>query len=367
MVGAQCNLTDAYEVGFQIWDVTGGTPGTQIFPTTPGTWEDVTAAPGRFDVGSYHAYDNTNSQGWTPDLGLNVGTHVAKWRWKITSSAPYQANQEEFEILHESQGSADSSSVITVEELKTFYLFGLDLTDDAGNEMPDTLYQHFIDSAIDWVEKKLDIAIAPKSITEERHDFYRDDYNSYIFLEANLFPVIHVEEVRFVLPSEEEIYNFDIDWIHLQREAGQINIVPGAGSASTLLMGAAGHWLPYIYGRNKFIPDAFRIKYKAGFGTPTSNFSGVADPRLDCLPKALKDVVGMIASFGPLNIAGDLLGGAGIASQSIGIDGLSQSFNTTSSATNAGYGARLVQYNKQLKDMIPTLIRYYKGLRIRVV
>ena len=30
----------------------------------------------------------------------------------------------------------------------------------------------------------------------------------------------------------------------------------------------------------------------------------------------------------------------------------------------AGYGARLVQYTKEIKQVIPVLRRYYKGLRL---
>ena len=73
-----------------------------------------------------------------------------------------------------------------------------------------------------------------------------------------------------------------------------------------------------------------------------------------------------MASLGPLNIAGDLLGGAGVASQSLSIDGLSQSIATTSSATNAGYGARIINYERQIKDNVKSLRDFYKGIPLRV-
>lgn len=59
------------------------------------------------------------------------------------------------------------------------------------------------------------------------------------------------------------------------------------------------------------------------------------------MPMDLINLTGKLATFGPLGIAGDLILGAGIAAQSIGVDGLSQSISSTSSATNAGYGARI--------------------------
>jgi hypothetical protein len=99
-------LTDMYEVGFRIFDITAGLPGTQIFPTTPGDYEDVTNAPGKFGVGSYYAYDNTAGNGYTPGLAATVGTHRIEWRWKRSVASQYQAGFEDFEVLVESAGSS---------------------------------------------------------------------------------------------------------------------------------------------------------------------------------------------------------------------------------------------------------------------
>jgi hypothetical protein len=90
----------------------------------------------------------------------------------------------------------------------------------------------------------------------------------------------------------------------------------------------------------------WKVVYKAGF------LPGKC-------PLNIKELIGMKAAMGPLNIAGDLIAGAGIASKSIGIDGLSQSISTTSSATNAGYGARILQYNKEIKERLQRLKDYY--------
>jgi len=253
------------------------------------------------------------------------------------------------------QGEGDAAlDIISVSELKTNYLFGLDLTDDEGTDYSDTLYQWFIKSAVSWLEIKLDMPIRPTSYTDERHDYYREDYEKYIWMKLKHYPVIDVAEVNMVLPGEEVVQTFDRDWIHIQHDSGQLNIVPGTAGSGTILMGAGGGWLPFIYGRHRHIPDVFRVDYTAGFATGE-------------VPDIIRDAVGKIASFGPLNIAGDLLGGAGIASQTVSIDGLSQTYNTTSSATNAGYGARLLQYSKEIKEVIPTLRRYYKGNGLTIV
>jgi hypothetical protein len=252
------------------------------------------------------------------------------------------------------QGEGNAAlDILSVDQLKTRYLFGLDLTNDANEEYPDDIFENGIISAVDWLEHKLDIPILLKVVEDERHDYSREDYAKYMWLNLDHYPVIDVEEVRMVLPGEQEVANFDSDWFQIQRDSGQLQIVPGQGATTSILLGAAGPWLPYIYSGARFIPNVFRVKYTAGFASGN-------------VPRAIVDLIGKIASFAPLNIAGDLLGGAGIASQSLGLDGLSQSFSTTSSATNAGYGARLVQYGKEIKDMVPTLQRYYKGLRLAV-
>ena len=269
-------------------------------------------------------------------------------------------------------------SIISIEELKTYYLFGLDLTNDLGEPYPDSLFAFWIKNAVSWLEHKLDIPILPVVIEEERHDYYLEDYVHYVYLQLVRYPFISIEEIKMVLPANAVVQTYEKDWIHPQRASGQVQIVPGTGSAGVVLLGAKGAWLPLIHGGHRFLPDVFRVRYTAGFGKPPpgswnfapgTNPASVShpDPQLDSVPPVIGELVGKIAAFGPLNIAGDLLGGAGIASQSISLDGLSQNFNTTSSSTSAGYGARLIQYRQEIKDQVPTLRRFYKGISVMAV
>jgi hypothetical protein len=101
------------------------------------------------------------------------------------------------------------------------------------------------------------------------------------------------------------------------------------------------------------VPALFRVSYKAGF-------------KKGQVPHLIKEIVGMKASMGPLNIAGDLIAGAGIATKSLSLDGLSQSISTTASATNAGYGARILQYNKEIEERMKNLRSYYTGINMVV-
>ena len=78
------------------------------------------------------------------------------------------------------------------------------------------------------------------------------------------------------------------------------------------------------------------------------------------------EIVAKKAALGPLNLAGDLIAGAGIATKSISLDGISQSIGTTSSATNAGYGARIIQYQKQIDNAMKDLRNHYVGIQMVV-
>lgn len=77
------------------------------------------------------------------------------------------------------------------------------------------------------------------------------------------------------------------------------------------------------------------------------------------IPSLILHAAGMYASMHILNVAGDIVVGAGLQSQSTGVDGLSQSFATTNSSTNAGFGARIIQYKKDLSQVLRTLQATY--------
>ena len=248
--------------------------------------------------------------------------------------------------------------VITVDELKTNYLFGLDLTDDAGRELPDTVYEWYIQSAVALAERKLDIPIRTQVFDEaaidggtaERQDFVVQDYYKYLWLQLNHYPVISVTEVKMVLPNSSTVATFDAEQLHVDKASGQLMVIPDMNT--TAMLGATGAWLPLINGWVDFVPDVFQIKYTAGFE------NGV--------PFDIKSLAGKMASIGPLAILGDLIIGAGIAGQEFSMDGLMQSVNSTASATNSGFGARIRQYTREIKDETRELRRYYKGIKFQV-
>lgn len=248
----------------------------------------------------------------------------------------------------------NKSLIISAQEVRETFLFGLDLSDDDGNDMPDSLIEFYIRGAQDWLETQLGgLSLSPIEIEREAHDYYINDYASYSFLKLWRYPVTCVSSLGLQFPLAEQVLEFDPSWYRIEGHAAQANLVPTAGTFSSLLLGQGGSFLPLLYQGLDFVPAIFRVSYSAGFPKGT-------------VPPSLIEIIGMKAALGPLNIAGDLIAGAGIASRSISMDGLSQSVGTTSSATNAGYGARIIQYTKEIDSRIAAARTHYLGLQFVV-
>lgn len=237
--------------------------------------------------------------------------------------------------------------VMTVDELKSRYLFGLDqaLTSDEGVPLPDSVYAFYISAAIDSFERKTDLYLLPTKVEGEEHDWVRTDVTQYFSFYLDHYPVISVDNMQVRLRGVEW-RDINMDWIRSWNDKGHVNLVADMGTNMfPVFQNNFTHYWRYM-------PLAWKFDYIAGFP-------------LGKIPYNIVDVVGKEASMGPLNIGGDLLVGAGIAYQSLTMDGLSQMINTTSSATNAGLGARILQYRKDVEDQYKLIIAYYKGVRTR--
>lgn len=241
-------------------------------------------------------------------------------------------------------------AIMTVQEFRDIYLWGEDsaFITDNGAQQPEYTFAHNIRYGIGKVEKKLNLKLLPTRIVET-HDFEREAYarGEWLNLPLDEFPVISVESLKLKLPGQSD-YDFPTSWIRVDKDTGALYVVPD---------GVAGSGVMPSMPRQRFVPQGIEVTYFAGMqpGMYQTNEGAV-----------LKEVVGKEGSFGPLNVGGDLVGGAGLAGTSLSLDGLSQSITTTNSSTNAGFGARLLQYEKELKETYKSLIPYYRGIRMRV-
>ena len=237
---------------------------------------------------------------------------------------------------------------VTPDYIRNNFLYGLDLTDENANPLPDTLYWHGIKAAYQWMEQLLNIDILPKSYVDDEYDFHQNEYRKFVFLQLHHYPVTEVTKVKGKYYGTD--VNFPADWLRVKKRMGIINLVPVQGTFAQYVYPQGGSILPMLSGVD-YVPNFWQISYKTGFATNE-------------LPYNLRDIIAKRACYMPLNILGDLVGGVAVASKSIGVDGLSQSLNTTSSAENAGYSARLRQYEREFKTDIPMIKAYWTRQRL---
>lgn len=276
-------------------------------------------------------------------------------RWVLTPIQGGAEQAKQFRVDVALPAAIAQELVTTREELISDYLYGLDLTDDNGVPYPDSMFETAIRYATAQVEAECDIVVMPTDYLgddAERHD-YGVDYAQYAFLKLDHRPLIEVVSVKAVYPGNAyPIIDFPKPWIQVHdKELGGVNLVPAAGSLAYFV----GQQIPIVhFSGAQLFPDLFRVEYRAGFERGK-------------VPANVKQLISLLACFNILNPAGDMLGGAGVASYSLSMGGLSQSISTTSSATNAGYGSRLIQYDKDMKRLYPAIRAKYHGTGLHVV
>lgn len=246
----------------------------------------------------------------------------------------------------------NTNLMLSPTELRVLYFYGIDIKSKDGTKFSDATFEMHIRQAQKEVEEYLEIKLFPELITETQ-SYYRDSYFNGFPLIQTKYPVARPYTLNGLLGKTQQI-EYPETWLQSKTSnnenyARRVSIVPTgsttAASGDVILSGVT-----FQVGIQSFsnIPDYWTIQYKTGF---------------ENIEYDLFNLVGMLSSIPGLIQAGDLILGAGIASQSLGIDGLSQSISTTSSATNAGYGARIQEYRKTIKETLSRIVSRYKGIR----
>jgi hypothetical protein len=153
----------------------------------------------------------------------------------------------------------------------------------------------------------------------------------------------------------ETLQEIPLNWIRLQPHDGIVRLIPNARFPASLQISQTGNYFPEIL-RSEKVPHLWKFTYDYGF----------EDGKI---PVLINQAISMLAAIQALIVGGNLVLGAGIASKSLSLDGLSQSINTTQSAENSAYSATLSDYsdrlfgkNKEDESAIMKLLkRFYKG------
>lgn len=260
----------------------------------------------------------------------------------------------------ESSFNINSELIITPAQLRKIYMWGVTAKDSNGIELPDDIYEFYIKTAQQELEDLLNIKLIPTIIKETR-DYVYDDYKTYGYVRCS-YPVCRAFYLKGMFGEAEQI-TYPAAWLSSKKSNEVPNmyyrnvyLIPNVGGYQSGEV--SGVTFNGVFGANllwrskSYIPNYWHIRYLTGFNK---------------IPDDLLNVIGKTAAINVLHIAGDLILGAGIASYSLGIDGLSQSISSTSSATNAGYGARILGYVDDLKKVLPILISKYGGMSLSVL
>ena len=247
--------------------------------------------------------------------------------------------------------------IFSPRELLDIYFHGINIPTDDRAKLSDRALLFYLESAQTWIENTLSVKLTPQEY-EENVTFYSHEWRQWGRV-GTTFQVREALAMEGFVGSLSQI-EYPVEWLSVKRSDGgfytrAIFVVPVTNASVAFKSNdlVAAGVSPHRYLLNLgTIPNYWTVRYITGF---------------EKIPSDLANVVGKYASINLFNILGDIVIGAGIASQSLGFDGLSQSISTTSSAENSAYSARIKQYLAELKEEIPRLQGVYGGLTLAVL
>lgn len=201
---------------------------------------------------------------------------------------------------------------LTARYLLENYLVGFQFAGNDGQQLPPSFFEDKLANAIAKLETMTGIGVLQREVTAEKHDYFTTDYLNYAFMQLFRMPVQSVSQVRAVYPTGQVIQVFPADWVRLYVEHGQFHLVPTSGSLAQVLLGGGNGYLPFIFAGLSYLPNLWEVDYVCGFAQ-------------DAIPREVATAVCKLAAIEVLTIMSDLVGPLGVASSSLGIDGMSQS------------------------------------------
>lgn len=246
--------------------------------------------------------------------------------------------------------------IFSPSELFAIYLYGISIQGGDGTSFSSENMRFYIQAAQQEIESFFNLKLVRQFIEQEKLTYYRADYwQNFPILFTN-YPVNKPISLTGRYNNLEQI-SYPTQWLSTTQNSyglykRRVSIVPTGSSVAHANAEVILSGITTQIGTQHFnmIPDYWDLQYITGFD-------------IDNMPMDLINLTGKLSCFGPLGIAGDLILGAGISAQSIGVDGLSQSISSTSSATNSGYGSRIIQYQKEIADTVKKLKLVYDEIK----
>lgn len=243
--------------------------------------------------------------------------------------------------------------VVCPDDLRYTYLWGTDFKATNGSTFTDEQIEFLIKAAVRDIERQLNITIYKTRIVcdpdkkglvkgkdydkeESRYSFSWTRIAKYGMIRTRQRPICALHELKMlnrVIPSISLLPEVIVD-----KQKGIIRYARRPMKPSDTTMGiqtSIGMYGNATYGAHIF----YEIDYDAGF-------ESAAD-----VPDDLREIIAKQCAVSLLNIIGDGLM-SGFSSSSLSMDGISESFSSTQSATSAYFGARIKEYKDDIKEYI---------------
>jgi hypothetical protein len=241
----------------------------------------------------------------------------------------------------------------TPDDIRFTWLWGVDFKASNGDSYTDAQIEFYIDSALARIERELNITVKKTRIVSEpenrglkKGDDYDEAESYYTYTRARIQrngmiplrkrPVIKVSRLD-IINRNTGIYSL-LNACTLDKTKGMVKFFNRPPRASDSIRAVETAIFPYgaeTYERNLF----YAVDYVAGYESS------------DDVPIDLREIIGKIAAVSLLNAIGRGLM-SGFSSSSLSMDGVSESFSSTQSATSSFYGADIKEYKDDIEHYI---------------
>jgi hypothetical protein len=247
----------------------------------------------------------------------------------------------------------NSDLVISAQELKNNYLYGMMMSSSFANKINLTLSDADIEFHIRAVQKEMENYLAVKlhqTIFQETLQFSNKEWRAWGYIKTSYPIVCPLKLEGFLNTTLMAIY--PREWLSVKTTSTgespqrQLYLVPAGNTGAITNAVVFAGILPNLgYMNAGRIPNYWSPTYVTGF--PQNK-----------IPYDILQCIGQFAAINILWILGsNIYGFPGISGMSLSIDGLSQS---TSSQLNA-FGARIKDYHDDLMRKLPNLRDHYRG------
>ena len=247
-------------------------------------------------------------------------------------------------------------TIVTPDDCRYTFLWGTDFKATNGQMFTDEQIQWFIDAATAEMARQLNITIVKRRIKSEfsveqrnlkkgidyddaetPYDFSYRKIQRYGMIQTKQRPILNVTRCTLINKGQ----NDDVDLLPSvvpDKKNGVLKFLKRpwkpndtwTGISDSISRYGAETWNPHLF---------YAVDYDAGFENS------------DEVPSDLRHMIGKMAAISLLNVIGDGLM-SGFSSSSLSMDGVSESFSSTQSATSAYFGARIAVYQKEVQEYI---------------